>query len=278
MRTHSKARSLAGRWKFGTDPEGKGDFGEPDGSIESWQRQVTFFDTEYDDAGWDEIAVPACWQTQGCRYNGIAWYRTRFHYQPDGTGNVIRLHFKGVDYFADAWLNGYYLGSHEGFFHRFSFDASRWIRPGENLLVVKVDAPNLKRLLVKGALQGINWDCNDPTLDPGGIWNDVQLLASRDLYIDDLKVRLRPTSTCSRIPRVSCAAPPSATPRPRSGRCPSPALCSRTTSPANRTVPVRWRPCRPDSPRSTCGWTWRSRGCGGRGTWESRTCTTWRLP
>ena len=46
----------------------------------------------------------------------------------------------------------------------------------------------MKRVLVKGALQGINWDCNDPTLDPGGIWNDVQLLASRDLYLEDLKV------------------------------------------------------------------------------------------
>ena len=188
MRMHNNARSLAGRWQFATDADGAGDFQEPDGSIESWQRQVTFFDLEYDDSGWGEIAVSACWQTEGHRYNGIAWYRTRFHYAPDGANNVIRLHFKGVDYFADAWLNGYYLGSHEGFFHRFSFDASRWIRAGENLLVVKVDAPNLKRVLMKGALQGINWDCNDPTLDPGGIWNDVQLLASRDLYIDDLKV------------------------------------------------------------------------------------------
>ena len=188
MRTHSNPGSLAGRWKFKTDPEGRGDFQEPDSSIESWQRQVTYFDLEYDDAAWDEIAVPACWQTAGYRYNGIAWYRTRFDHAPDGGSNVIRLLFKGVDYFADAWLNGYYLGSHEGFFHRFSFDASRWIRPGENLLTVKVDAPNLKRVLVKGALQGINWDCNDPTLDPGGIWNDVQLLASRDLYLEDLKV------------------------------------------------------------------------------------------
>ena len=188
MRINHNRRSLAGRWKFATDPDGKGDFQEPDASIESWQRPVTFFDLEHDDTAWDKIAVPACWQTEGHRYNGVAWYRTRFDYAPDGANNVIRLLFKGVDYFADVWLNGYYLGSHEGFFHRFSFDASRWIRPGENLLVVKVDAPNLKRVLMKGALQGINWDCNDPTLDPGGIWNDVQLLASRDLYVEDLKV------------------------------------------------------------------------------------------
>ena len=188
MRTHRNPRSLSGRWKFRLDPEGRGDFQEPDSSIESWQREVTWFDREHDDTGWNEIAVPACWQTEGYRYNGIAWYRTRFDHAPDGTNNVIRLLFQGVDYFADAWLNGYYLGSHEGFFHRFAFDVSRWIRPGENLLTVKVDAPSLKRLLVKGALQGINWDCNDPTLEPGGIWNDVQLLASRDLYVEDLKV------------------------------------------------------------------------------------------
>ena len=188
MRTYRNPRSLAGTWNFRLDPEDRGDFQEPDPSIASWQREVTWFDREHDDTGWNEIAVPACWQTEGYRYNGIAWYRTRFDYAPDGTNNVIRLLFKGVDYFADAWLNGYYLGSHEGFFHRFAFDVSRWIRPGENLLTVKVDAPNLKRLLVKGALQGINWDCNDPTLDPGGIWNDVQLLASRELYLEDLKV------------------------------------------------------------------------------------------
>ena len=219
MRMHRNSRSLAGRWKFAIDPDGNGDFQEPDASIESWQRPVTYFDLEYDDTAWDKIAVPACWQTEGHRYNGVAWYRTRFDYAPDGANNVIRLLFKGVDYFADAWLNGYYLGSHEGFFHRFSFDASRWIRPGENLLVVKVDAPNLKRVLMKGALQGINWDCNDPTLDPGGIWNDVQLLASRDLYIEDLKVT--PFIDLARnSARVLCRATLCKTPRLTSRRCP----------------------------------------------------------
>ena len=129
--------------------------GSRNGSIESWQREVTYFDPEYDDAGWDEIAVPANWQTEGYRYNGIAWYRTRFHYEPDAAGNnVIRLHFKGVDYFADAWLNGYYLGSHEGFFHRFSFDASRWIRPGENLLVGQGRCPEPEAAAGEGGAAG----------------------------------------------------------------------------------------------------------------------------
>ena len=65
MRTYRNPRSLAGRWKFRLDPEGRGDFGEPDASIASWQREVTWFDREHDDSAWDEIAVPACWQTAG---------------------------------------------------------------------------------------------------------------------------------------------------------------------------------------------------------------------
>ena len=187
MITHRNTRSLNGRWKFKTDPEVIGGFLEPDRTVTSWQRDTTFFDTDYDDSRWTEITVPACWHTEGHAYTGPAWYRTRFDYSPDGYNNVVRLHFKGVDYFCDVWLNGYYLGSHEGFFQHFSHDASKWIKEGENLLVVRVENPNLRYLLIKGALPGSNWDANDPEVNPGGISNDVQLLASRDLYLERLK-------------------------------------------------------------------------------------------
>ena len=188
MIQHQHVRSLNGRWKFRTDPENLGDFHEPERTTRSWMRETTFFDLEFDDGLWGEITVPANWHTEGHHYNdGAAWYRTRFDYAPDGFNNVIRLHFKGVDYFCDAWLNGYFLGSHEGFFQHFSFGASKWIREGENLLVVKVRNPNKHHIFFKGALPGINWDANDPEVNPGGIYNDVQLLASRDLYIDRLK-------------------------------------------------------------------------------------------
>ena len=190
MQRHQSETSLNGRWKFKTDPDGLGDFQEPDRSPASWQRPVRFFDEEYDDSDWEEITVPANWQTEGHNYNGIAWYRTRFQYVPNRDDNMVRLSFSGVDYYADVWLNGYYLGSHEGFFGHFGFTASQWIREGENLLVVKVDAPDppgSNRLMVKGALKGRSWDCNDPDADPGGIYNDVSLVASRDLYIDRIK-------------------------------------------------------------------------------------------
>ena len=182
--------SLNGKWQFKTDPERHGDFQEPDGSQGSWRRTVKFFDPEFDAADWERITVPANWQTMGYRYNGTAWYRTTFSYDSERRTNLAHINFKGVDYYADVWLNGYYLGSHEGFFNGFTLNASRWIRPGENLLVVKVDAPDppgSNRLMIKGALKGRSWDCNDPDADPGGIYNDVSLLLNRDVYIESTK-------------------------------------------------------------------------------------------
>ncbi len=47
--------------------------------------------------------------------------------------------FKGVDYRAHVFLNGSYVGSHEGFFAPFEFNVTRVARVGENTLVVKVE-------------------------------------------------------------------------------------------------------------------------------------------
>ena len=194
MKRHRKQVSLNGTWKFRTDPDVMGDV-SPDvvrNTIGATQQECKFFDPEYDDRHWGETAVPACWQAEGHHYNGVAWYRTRFDYAA-GDATVVRLAFQGVDYFADAWINGYYLGSHEGFFNHFTFDVSRWIRTGENLLVVRVDSPkdtNVKvgpneKTLVKGALQ--DWDCNNLDVNPGGIFADVRLIESRAIAIERVK-------------------------------------------------------------------------------------------
>ena len=194
MKRHRKQVSLNGTWKFKTDPDVMGDV-SPDAvrnTIGATQQECKFFDPDFDDRHWGEIAVPACWQAEGHLYNGVAWYRTRFDYAAGDT-TVVRLAFQGVDYFADAWINGYYLGSHEGFFNHFAFDVSRWIRTGENLLVVRVESPkdaNVKvgpneKTLVKGALQ--DWDCNNLDVNPGGIFADVRLIESRAIAIERVK-------------------------------------------------------------------------------------------
>src|SRR5689334_23066570 len=77
----------------------------------------------FDDAR--PIAVPASWNEQledGRDFLGPAWYRTSFD-RPWAWGEKrIVLRFGSVNYLADVWLNGQFLGSHEGGHLPFEFD------------------------------------------------------------------------------------------------------------------------------------------------------------
>lgn len=70
------------------------------------------------------------------------WYTRQFPSPRVGPNRQVRLVFDGVDYFADVWLNGVKLGSHEGAYTRFEFDVTdRLSGNGSNYLAVRVTAP-----------------------------------------------------------------------------------------------------------------------------------------
>jgi beta-mannosidase len=119
------------------------------------------------------------------------WYLNEF--VADETGDRATLEFSNVDYFCRVWLNGEFLGEHEGYSLPFSFDVTDIVRPGEtNRLVVKVWSPwdtaidrdahsmrtfRVVRDLVKGTYE------HDDTLiardiNPVGIYGTVTLRTS----------------------------------------------------------------------------------------------------
>lgn len=119
-RTHETTRkylTLDGQWKFRFDPS---DVGESAG----WQQPG------FHDAGWDEIAVPSSWDLKGATdwgsydgshfgegeslTDGYAWYRRTVDIPASWQGRYVRLNFLAASYRADVWVNGHYLGSHEG--------------------------------------------------------------------------------------------------------------------------------------------------------------------
>jgi beta-mannosidase len=190
---HLRAVSLAGPWRFRTDPDGLGDLTEAE-VVHTADDRYGFHLPAHDDSAWQTIPVPGNWQQFGHDYNGVAWYRTRFVRPEMPVDGIARLRFAGVDYYADVWLNGFYLGAHEGYFAPFLFDCTPWLEE-ENLLVVRVESPNDVRVrhrreheektLIKGALQ--DWDVNNLDVNPGGIWSDVTLLLSGPQYIESVR-------------------------------------------------------------------------------------------
>lgn len=168
----------------------------PDEVVRTYRHDCRFMDPGYDDHDWQSIRVPANWAAEGIAHEGRAWYRTTFVASGPTSGTHHYLVFRGVDYYADAWLNGLYLGSHEGYFDWFGFDITDVLNDGTNVLAVMVESPtdvvlmdklgHQQKSLIKGALQ--DWDANNLEVNTGGIYEDVILRTTGPIRIDRVRV------------------------------------------------------------------------------------------
>lgn len=179
--------SLDGEWKFASG------YLQPDNAS-----QPTF-----NDRNWRSIQVPGNWFLQGHDLSGVVWYRRKFQIDRSLKGKVIQLVFDGVDYTGDVWLNGHYLGFHEGYFQPFRFVVSDNLKyNGDNILVVKVNSPteepekvwSLHKRIIKGVLNhhdtrpGGAWSVRGQEQNTGGIWAPVSLQISDRVAITHQQV------------------------------------------------------------------------------------------
>ena len=105
------------------------------------------------------------------------WYRVEFSVPPSTPPDRRTwLHFRGINYRADIWLNGRRIADQSsvaGAYRTYDFDITGVVRPGANVLAVETFAPTEKDL-------GINWvDWNPAPPDKDmGLWGDVDLVTS----------------------------------------------------------------------------------------------------
>jgi beta-glucuronidase len=128
--TDHQALDLSGTWKFQPDPSDQG-------------REQEWFKPDLDDSSWFNHPIPGTWTMQKPEwlgYRGVGWYRYKFTVPAGFQGRFNRLVLDGVVYYGEVYLNGKYLGCHQGGFSRFSLDVSDRLNYSvENLLVIRVD-------------------------------------------------------------------------------------------------------------------------------------------
>lgn len=182
-----KTIALAGKWKFHPAALAPGNLFLP----------------SLDDRDWPEMTVPSNWFTQGYDFSGAVWFRYHFSVPSQVRDKLVTLNFDGVDYAADVWLNGEYLGFHEGYFEPFRFEVSAHLRlNADNVLAVRVDSPqeevgrvwSFNKRLIKGIFShhdtrpGGAWSPRGQEQNTGGIWAPVYLRVSQTLSIDAMQV------------------------------------------------------------------------------------------
>ena len=78
------------------------------------------------------------------RKTKAAWYRQWVELPQGVEGKNMVLTFDAVSKVAEVFINGELASSHIGMFGEFQVDGSKWLKPGKNLIVVKVTRDFIK--------------------------------------------------------------------------------------------------------------------------------------
>ncbi len=135
--------SLNGDWNIIVDEHEVGEAGRFGGTYFERLEQTTgmeHFEHHFDERR--QLRVPGDWNTQDdrlFRYRGVVWYQRSFSVVKEGNKRYF-IHFDGVNYAANIYLNGQPLATHKGGYVAFNVEATAALVDGENFLVVRVDA------------------------------------------------------------------------------------------------------------------------------------------
>ncbi len=132
-------RELQGPWRSKFEVTHSADGKRPEAP--GWLRE------DFDDSTWEKTAVPE-WRWSPVQHGGrwypascILWYRTRFDAGSAPPGRRAFLCFAGVDWEAEVWLNGEFLGRHKVYYEPFRFDVTRLLKENNTLAVRVIEGP-----------------------------------------------------------------------------------------------------------------------------------------
>ena len=132
---------------------------------------------DFDDSGWEQVGLPHSFSIPYFQsahfYAGYGWYRKSFVLPALPRGRRLSLEFEGAFQEAEIFVNGKAVGHHRGGYTGFPVDITGAVKPGRNLIAVRVN--NV-------------WD---PALAPragehvfsGGIYRDVHLVATDAVHV-----------------------------------------------------------------------------------------------
>ena len=177
----------------------------------------------FDDAGWLTATVPGTVLSSYINLGAVPepnyadnifhisdsyfwsdfWYRNEFEIAEGFMDGKTWLEFDGINWKAEIYLNGQYLGRIDGAFTRGRFDISKTARPGRNTLAVRIiknrNAGSVKEKNENdtgrnGGMLGydnptfhasIGWDWISTVRGRNiGIWNDVRVVSEGPVSLD----------------------------------------------------------------------------------------------
>lgn len=175
--------SLDGAWRSIVDPYGAGYLSyhaQPlaRGYFADVRPEGPADRVEYDFDASPTLEVPGDWNSQRPElflYEGPLWYRKTFVWRP-APGRRTFIHFGAVNRTARVYLNGTFVGAHEGGFTPFNFEVTAALRAGRNSLVVLADSGRARDAVPTLMTDWWNY---------GGITRPVRLVDLPETFVED---------------------------------------------------------------------------------------------
>lgn len=143
---------VAGKWCFAYEVEPFGLSREEYVKGRDIPQPRKWYMKDYDDSSWEKVDVPE-WRYRQFPHTdpkipkarkaatSIGWYRTSFSAPVVKKGKRLFLVFEGVDWRAQVWVNGKFVGSHITYYEPFRFDITELLEKDNVLAVRVIDGP-----------------------------------------------------------------------------------------------------------------------------------------
>ena len=183
------------------------EYPQPQFEREQWLTLNGTWDFEFDDANgglnqnWQagsrafsrKITVPYCFESKlsgigDTSFHPWVWYRRSVTLPANWAGKRVLLQFGAVDYHAMVWVNGAYLGSHEGGNVPFRFDITPHLKAGANIVTVRAEDVPTDEFMPRGKQY---WQPKSRGIfytRTSGIWQPVWLEAVGDNHLKSVRI------------------------------------------------------------------------------------------
>ena len=174
-------QNLNGEWDFLFD------FGN------SGVEREFYLDENFNKRDIQKITVPFCPESKlsGIEYTDFmaaVWYRRKICLSKEQIKGRVLIHFGAVDYRAKLWVNEQYVGTHVGGYSSFSFDITKFVNEGENVLVVYAEDDNRSQRQPHGKQSRPYYSKACDYTRTTGIWQTVWLEFVPKEYVKSYRV------------------------------------------------------------------------------------------
>lgn len=142
----------------------------------------------------EKITVPFCRESvlsgiEDKDFCSSVWYKKQI-VLPDGWVNdkkLVKLHIGACDFITQVWINGQYIGEHRGGYISFSFDITKALCEGENIIVIRAEDDTRSGRQASGKQSPQYYSAGCHYTRTTGIWQTVWLECVPANYITKTK-------------------------------------------------------------------------------------------